>query len=243
MCCRYYIDDDTIEESMRLLRLQAHIVGRLGVQEENTNWNATYKRTEGEQKVVRVRIDGKVRDRAESVHQKGSVYASYMAHDIHPNDMAPVILSNQGMLTVDDLQWGFPQHTGKGLLINARAESALQKPSFSESMLYRRCIIPARHFYEWDPQKNKVTFRRSDTAVLFMAGCYNLFPDGRRFTILTTRANASMEPVHDRMPLILEPDEVAEWFASTERARILLQQVPVQLERTQEYEQQSLFDL
>ena len=47
---------------------------------------------------------------------------------------------------------------------------------------------------------------------MFLAGCYNLYEDGHRFVILTTAANPSMEPVHDRMPLILEPGEVKRWL-------------------------------
>ncbi len=78
--------------------------------------------------------------------------------DIHPNENAPVILREQHDLQLKELRWGFLQHTGKGLIINARTETALMKPSFSESMLYRRCVMPAQHFYEWDAQKIKVTF-------------------------------------------------------------------------------------
>ena len=79
------------------------------------------------------------------------------------------------------MQWGFPQYQKKGLLINARAETALERKSFRDSVLHRRCVIPARHFYEWDSDKNKVTFFRKDAAVVYMAGFYNRFGDEERF--------------------------------------------------------------
>ena len=76
---------------------------------------------------------------------------------------------------------------GKTAWINARTESALEKKTFRESMLHRRCIIPARGFYEWDRSRTKFSYERKDAPVLFMAGCYDLYEDEERFVILTTR--------------------------------------------------------
>ena len=50
----------------------------------------------------------------------------------------------------EEMSWGFPQYQKKGLLINARAETALERKMFRDSVLHRRCIIPAKQFYEWD---------------------------------------------------------------------------------------------
>lgn len=85
--------------------------------------------------------------------------------------------------------------------------------------------------------------------VIFNARCESamekpLFCDSMRHSrvvILTTRANASMEPVHDRMPLILEENEIAPWILNGERARDILHKTPCLLERRTEYEQLSLF--
>lgn len=74
-----------------------------------------------------------------------------------------------------------------------------------------------------------------------MAGCMNRYEDGERFVILTTAANESMEPVHDRMPLILEPDEVGPWIWDDERTKSLLEKEPCLLERRTDYEQMTLF--
>ena len=77
--------------------------------------------------------------------------------------------------------------------------------------------------------------------MLFMAGIYSRMKDEDRFVILTTEANASMEPVHDRMPLILEPEEVEPWIFEKSRTEELLHRVPCLLERRTEFEQLSLF--
>ena len=79
---------------------------------------------------------------------------------------------------------------------------------FRESALHRRCVIPARRFYERDREKNKVTFQKEDQKVIFMAGLYNQFEGQDRFVILNTQANSSVSGVHDRMPLLLEEKEL-----------------------------------
>ena len=144
-------------------------------------------------------------------------------------------------LELTEMHWGFPQYQKKGLLINARAETALERRTFRESVLHRRCVIPARHFYEWDSDKNKVTFFREDRPVLFMAGFYNWFQDDERFIILTTQANASVSPVHNRMPLILDEGELKDWVYDDKFTEYALHKTPPDLWREQEYEQQSLF--
>lgn len=139
------------------------------------------------------------------------------------------------------MHWGFPGYQGKSLLINARAESALEKPVFRESILHRRCVIPAAGFYEWNRNKEKSTFYRGDRSVLWMAGCFREYQGELRFVILTTKANKSVVSVHERMPLILERQEVESWIRDDRAAEELLKKTPCQLEREQEYEQISLF--
>lgn len=140
-----------------------------------------------------------------------------------------------------EMQWGFPQYQKKGLLINARAETALERKTFCDSVLHRRCIIPAKHFYEWDSDKSKVTFFKKDRPVLFMAGFYNRFQNEEHFIILTTKANDSVNPVHSRMPLILNEGEMENWVYDDEFTKYALHKIPPELCRKQEYEQQSLF--
>lgn len=163
--------------------------------------------------------------------------------DVFPSQGAAVLTGKAPGLRAEVMNWGFPQYHKKGLLINARAETALDRKTFRDSVLHRRCIIPAKHFYEWDSGKNKVTFLRKDEPVLYMAGFYNLFQDEERFIIITTQANASVKQVHDRMPLILEKNELEDWVYDDKFLNFALQKVPVQLQKQQEYEQQSLFQI
>lgn len=116
----------------------------------------------------------------------------------------------------------------------------MEKPMFREAVLHRRAVIPAAWFYEWDRSKQKYTFYRKGREPLFMAGCCRRYEDGDRFVILTTQANASMQPIHDRMPLILERDEVADWLYQDAAAGKILYKSPPLLERRSEYEQMSL---
>ncbi|EOS38395.1 hypothetical protein C808_02596 [Lachnospiraceae bacterium M18-1] len=160
--------------------------------------------------------------------------------DIYPSRRAGILSGESTELKLEDMQWGFPQYQRKGLLINARAETALEKKTFRDSVLHRRCVIPARHFYEWDTSKNKVSFFREDSPILYMAGFYNWFEEETRFIILTTQANASVSPVHNRMPLVLEENELETWVYDDTFTEFALHKTPPLLGREQEYEQKKL---
>ena len=160
--------------------------------------------------------------------------------DIRPTDVAPVIGQSEYGLELSMCRWGYPLSKGKNLVINARVENVMDKPSFQNGILYHRLLIPADGFYEWNSQKEKSTFSRSDSSVLYMAGFCDWFKNERRFVILTTAANDSMKKTHDRMPLILEREQIADWFDNSKMSA-LLYQTPALLNRQTEYEQQSLF--
>ena len=159
--------------------------------------------------------------------------------EIKPSNTSLIIKDSRHVLDVEAMTWGFHKPTGSGLIINARSESVTDKPMFRDSILQRRCVIPASWFYEWNRQKEKVTFKREDSSILFMAGFYQKYEEGNRFVILTTAANESMRPVHDRMPVILEEHELKDWICDFEFMREALRRVPRKLCREQEYEQQS----
>lgn len=138
------------------------------------------------------------------------------------------------------MAWGFPSYQGKGLMINARAETANERPMFRESVKNRRCVVPAKHFYEWDREKNKVTFKSREGDALYMAGMFDHFQGEDRFVIITTEANESMRKVHDRMPLLLEESEVAGWLRNDKSTEEFLRKKPEELEKEQEFEQVKL---
>lgn len=160
--------------------------------------------------------------------------------DVCPTDMAVVLMGMKEVRT-EQMQWGFTQQYQEGLLINARAETVLSKPSFRDSMRHCRCVIPAAGFYEWNKAKEQVSFRMSQSKILYMAGIWQPTAKEKQFTILTTSPNDSVSPVHDRMPLVLTSEEIIPWIQSFDAAEKLLTKTPPFLEHKQEYEQLSLF--
>lgn len=174
--------------------------------------------------------------------EQGSL--SIKAGDVTPATN-PIVLTvaragDKQDIGITDMFWGF---TGKDkkLVINARAESAQERPMFADSIGSRRCIIPAAGFYEWDKDKNKVTFFRQDKSPIYLAGIYQLFDNKDSFVILTTAANDSMIRVHDRMPLMIDKSNVREWLYDKDAAFEMMKNEMPMLGSRQEYEQLSLF--
>ena len=161
--------------------------------------------------------------------------------DVFPSQNAIILKGEGNHLAAEQMRWGFPGFEKGKLLINARAETALERPTFRESVQDRRCIVPARGFYEWNKSKEKFSYERKDAPILFMAGCYNKYQNQERFVILTTEANPSVAPVHNRMPLILEAEELKNWMFDDQATESLLHKTPVLLEQRAEYEQMRLF--
>jgi len=136
--------------------------------------------------------------------------------EIFPTNVAPVLIPKKEIVTAKLMVWGFPRFTGKGVIINARAETVKEKKLFASSLRERRCIIPSTGFYEWDADKKKFIFNMPDSQMLYMAGIYNEFQGENRFVILTTQANPSMAAVHDRMPVVVPKELVDDWIMDYE---------------------------
>ena len=126
------------------------------------------------------------------------------------------------------LRWGLvpfwsKEPGGKRPLINARAEGIEAKPSFRGPVRHRRCIVPASGFYEWRRQgtgKQPYFVRPAAAEVFALAGIWDHW-EGKQgeviesVAIITTSANELMQPIHDRMPVILGKEDVAAWIALT----------------------------
>jgi putative SOS response-associated peptidase YedK len=105
-------------------------------------------------------------------------------------------------------------------LINARSETVAGKPSFRSAFKHRRCLVPATGFYEWQklgPAKQPFCIRRRDGQVFAFAGIWDRCPDEKgdpaeAFVILTCAPNQTMEPIHNRMPVILEAAAYSLWL-------------------------------
>ncbi len=118
--------------------------------------------------------------------------------------------------------WGlvpFWAKDSKRPFINARSESAAEKPSFRAAYRHHRCLVPASWFYEWLRQgKSKLPhrFARADAKQMALGGVWSDWQDGTRhmrtMAILTTAANADLEPIHDRMPVIVPPEGWQSWL-------------------------------
>jgi putative SOS response-associated peptidase YedK len=105
-------------------------------------------------------------------------------------------------------------------MINARAETIAEKPAFRSAFRRRRCLIPADGFYEWAPgpaSKQPYHIARRDGGLFAFAGLWEVWrpPEGDPLascSIVTTRANAALEGVHERMPVLLDPSDYALWL-------------------------------
>ncbi|MDO5422392.1 MAG: SOS response-associated peptidase family protein [Eubacteriales bacterium] len=184
--------------------------------------------------------DSGLSERAGVVRGGGLSEKEDSVRDIHPSEKAHVLYVTDGHIHAGTMAWSFPGTKTRGLLFNVRCETILNKGWFREDIRSRRCVIPAAGFYEWDKRKNKVSFRKKQEPALYMAGFYEWFQEEPRFVILTTAANPSVIRVHDRMPLILEKEEVRRWLLEGEATAGLLKKTPGELEPYREYEQQTL---
>lgn len=144
--------------------------------------------------------------------------------DIFPSQSAVVIHGDNqkksihdGVIGASEMVWGFSNPVKKGLIINARAETAREKITFADSIAKRRCVIPASGFYEWDPHKAKYRFTSPEGGLLLLAGFYREEQGIPRYTVLTTEANGSMIKVHDRMPVMIGRDEIRPWIEDDAR--------------------------
>jgi len=146
-------------------------------------------------------------------------------YNISPADKAGVVLKEEGRQPVmRRCEWGFqPQWDGFGgkparvvRLFNARAETVAEKASFRESFHRRRCLVPALGFYEWrnaPGRKIPHYFEAADPDhPLVMGGIWEEARGVRAFSIITTEANATLSPVHTRMPVILPPEDWLDWL-------------------------------
>lgn len=154
--------------------------------------------------------------------------------DIRPSDASAVICRDGNDLSVANMRWGFENPYAKGLIINARSETARDKNMFCDSILNRRCVIPASGFYEWDAYKARYRFFLPEKQLILLAGFYREEKGVPRYTVLTTEANESMKPVHDRMPVMIGKDEIRPWISDDGRLSEFLERPQIRLVREQD---------
>lgn len=163
--------------------------------------------------------------------------------NIPPGTDIPVIRhSPEGKRVLNLLRWGLVPHWAKDAsmgqrLNNARAETVAEKPAFRDAFRRRRCLVPADGFYEWktvDKGKQPYYISLRSGEPMALGGLWQAWraPDGtvlRTCAIVTTGCNALMASIHDRMPLIIAPDDWHTWLEDTAQAALaLLSPYPVE---------------
>jgi len=148
-------------------------------------------------------------------------------YNIAPSRMIDAVLELEAERILTRLKWGLIPYWAKddsfaSKTINARAETLTEKASFRDAFRQRRCIIPASGFYEWakkgDQAKQPFYFYLKEKNVFGFAGLWEEWLDKESgelvetCTIITTEANARLEPVHDRMPVILKSADYDLWL-------------------------------
>ena len=147
-------------------------------------------------------------------------------YNVAPGQSANVI--RRGFTGLDSalLRWGLIPSWARDPKIafqctNARAETVATRPAFRDAFRHRRCAVPVDGFFEWERSGRQPLpwrFVRPDRSVFLLAGLWETWrPPGEgvdveTFTLITTTANADMEPIHDRMPVILDPASLRTWL-------------------------------
>jgi putative SOS response-associated peptidase YedK len=145
-------------------------------------------------------------------------------YNIAPTDQVPILIRREkGMRDLTSMVWGIPRSRGGRMVrqINARAETVSERSA--------RCAVISDGFYKWagakGPARQPYFFHRADDALILMAGLWQWHQDEegylQTFAIITTAANALIAPIHDRMPAILEGDDLALWLNPKTAAGVL----------------------
>ena len=151
--------------------------------------------------------------------------------EIAPTDVVPVIAPNRsGKQSVFPMKWGYQGQ--QKLLINARVETAAEKPTFRDDWKNHRCIVPASYYLEWEhlPLNNgktktgdKYAIQPKGSSVTWLCGLYRFEKEMPVFVILTRDADEEIRFIHDRMPLIMPDELVDDWIKTDANPNILIE--------------------
>ena len=146
-------------------------------------------------------------------------------YNICPTNSVHTVTAGESNRRLEPMRWGFiptwyKKPNGGPLLINARAETIAEKPAFKDACRMRRCVIVATGFYEWtkDPEGGRDPWyiSRRDAAPIAFAGIWQSWQGEdvalKTCAIVTTASNVAISEIHHRMPVILDPDQIALWL-------------------------------
>ena len=155
-----------------------------------------------------------------------NIYENYKTGEIFPTNIAPIYIEDDNKMKPLLAKWGFPKWDGKGIIINARAETLNEKQMFKRLISSNRCIVPASYYFEWKKEehgKDKYKINKPGSNI-YMAGLYNIITDTNNqlslfdekkdiyYTIITRNSNDSVSHIHSRMPLIFNIEEINKWL-------------------------------
>ncbi len=145
-------------------------------------------------------------------------------YNVAPSENVVAMISHKDQYRVGPLKWGFIPSFAKDIksgfkMINARAETLLDKLAFKDAIISKRCVIFADSFYEWkkeDHKKIPMRIKLIDQEIFAFAGLYSTYKDKEQTihsaTIITTQSNEFMTSIHHRMPVILKKDDIEVWL-------------------------------
>ncbi|HCU90080.1 MAG TPA: hypothetical protein DGR97_09055 [Gammaproteobacteria bacterium] len=157
-------------------------------------------------------------------------------YNIAPSQMVPTLTGNYGSLVTTNLHWGLVPPWAKdrkigSRLINARAETVAEKPSFRAAFQKRRCLIPADGYYEWVKRGNvkQPYYISQESRRLFaFAGLWETWSDNQEplyssCSIITCTASQELAKVHDRMPVVIESSDYHQWLDKQSNTKELIE--------------------
>lgn len=157
--------------------------------------------------------------------------------NIFPSQNALVLADAGGHLQGELMPFGFYSQSMKKRIINSRAETASQKWMFRHALKTSRCAAVCSLFYEWDAQKQMISFFEKDREAMYLAGIVI----ENQLILLTVAANPSVSPYHHRMPLVLNAGQAKEWILSSQETEAFLHYQPQPLACSQDFIQHTLF--
>jgi putative SOS response-associated peptidase YedK len=183
----------------------------------------------------------------------GDFAGFFPRYNIAPSQDVPVIVRNEKRNELRPMRWGLvpawaPDPSMGQRMINARAETLLERPSFKQLVSTRRCLVPADGFYEWRREANRkvpMWFYLKNRKPFAFPGLWDCWVDRDSgselytFTIITTRANGLVRRIHDRMPVIYDAAMARQWLDGPFGARAMalgLVLQPLPSERMQAHE-------
>ena len=163
----------------------------------------------------------------EIIKQVQKLHPEVKTGEIFPANLAPVLIAgHNGDRLTTAMAWGFPAWKSKRPIINARSETAAEKKTFQAGLERRRCVVPSTGYFEWDKERRKYIFRMPGSAAVYLAGIWNDYNGEQRFCILTRAAEKSISDIHERMPVVLTPDELDLWMHNRAFAEVLMHRDP-----------------